>query len=77
MILGIDPRFDWVGKIKKKRKKKTARHWVHNTKLTNALAQKTHNWDGEKDRGRGHCRLIEIMSVEGAEMKDHLIPQGL
>ena len=53
MIPGIGPRFDWVGKIKKKEKKKTARHWVHNTKLTNAFAQKTHNWDGEKDRGIG------------------------
>ena len=47
MIPEIDPRFDWVGKIKKK--KKASRH----TKLANTFAQKTHKWDGEKDRGIG------------------------
>lgn len=47
----FDPGFNWLGKIKKK--KKASRHWVHNTKLINTFAQKTHKWDGEKDRGIG------------------------
>ena len=47
MIPEIDPRFDWVGKIKKK--KKASRH----TKLANTFAQKTLKWDGEKYRGLG------------------------
>ena len=47
LIPEIYPRFDWFGMIKKK--KKAARH----TKLANTFAQKTHKWDGEKDRGIG------------------------